>query len=296
MTTIAIPSFRAFAFLDVEHPVVAWEVYRGALVSALARDEPPEAPVSMMFAGIIQEQNNIRFRNEILIEAIRAMRHPDQVSRLTGLYCFENEQSASKAYSWGRHFKQENLAEIEVFPVGRVTRVDADWITSAPLDNEGQIAGNDLAWVDQYWRGEPWSNSPAWEVIFQGRAVVTDTALRERAYRVCQQEFPDALDMLEVARICAAVGFDVGRTIAWITQIEPGLLQLAYFMDMRDAENPELLQRIGRYQGPRNMRDLQSEKTTFGVGDLRRYFRTFKASFEFDDKGALRTGSVHLIK
>jgi len=40
-----------FAFLDIEHPVIAWETYRGVLVSANAEYVPPDCPISMMFAG-----------------------------------------------------------------------------------------------------------------------------------------------------------------------------------------------------------------------------------------------------
>ena len=55
--------FQAFAYLDIEHPVVAWGVYRGVLVSAQASAAPPNCPVSMMFAGIIHHKNNVRLQN-----------------------------------------------------------------------------------------------------------------------------------------------------------------------------------------------------------------------------------------
>jgi len=286
---------RAFAFLDIDHPIVAWEVYRGVLVSALARDKPPRCPVSMMFASIIQHQDNVRFQNELLIEHIRQQHHPDQISRLTALYLFHDKHLAELALTWGAHFLPENLAELEFHPVGHVSRLDSNWITNAPRDNKGQICRDDLSWISRYWSGEPYDGKPLWEMIGHGRAFVLRTTHRERAYGVCVREFPDALDMLEVSRICAAVGSDLGHTLAWITQPESGVFELKYYLDMRDANDPAFLQRLASYTGPKNWRDLAPGKETFGVGDLRAYFRTFRISVDFGVNNILNSESIHHI-
>jgi len=72
----------------------------------------------MMFAGIVQSQNNARFQNELLIDAVRAQQFPQQVSRLWGIYFFEDLAQATQATAWGGHFRRENLAELEVYPIG----------------------------------------------------------------------------------------------------------------------------------------------------------------------------------
>ena len=63
--------FQAFAYLNIDHPVVAWGVYRGVIVSAQVTGTPPTCPVSMMFAAMVQSQNNARFQNELLIDFVR---------------------------------------------------------------------------------------------------------------------------------------------------------------------------------------------------------------------------------
>ena len=92
-------NFSALAYLDVEHPVVAWGVYRGVLVSATA-GPPPDGgaqPVSMMFARMLEQRNIMRLNNELLIESVRAHRHSHQVSRLEGMFFFERNTEAYAA-------------------------------------------------------------------------------------------------------------------------------------------------------------------------------------------------------
>lgn len=270
--------FQAFAFLDIEHPVVAWGVYRGVLVSALASGTPPEGPVSMMFAGIIQQQNNARLHNELLIEKVRARSYRSQVSRLAGMYFFTDANHAETATAWGRHFCRDNLAELEVHPIGSTTKVDANWITYAQVDSTGRLNPDATAWIETYWAGEAFSDSPVWETIAHGRAIIFGTELRQRAYNLTAAAFPNALDTLEVARIAAAADSDLGQSTAWITRPEPDRLRLAYYLDMRDADNPEFLKRLAAHDGPRNIRDLAPGKETFGLPDFRPYGCEFTMS------------------
>ncbi len=83
---------------------------------------------------------------------------------------------------------------------------------------------------------------------------------------------------MEVARLAAAVGSDFGQSAAWITQPEPGKLRLDYYIDWRDAHNPELLERLRAYDGPRNWRDLAPGKETHGLPDFRPYGSDFVIS------------------
>lgn len=101
-----------------------------------------------------------------------------------------------------------------------------------------------------------------------GRAVIFGTEVRQRAYANVARAFPNALDTLEIARLGAAVESDLGQTTAWITRVAPDRFRLAYYLDMRDAESPEFLDRLGKYDGPRNMKDLVPGKETFGLPDF----------------------------
>lgn len=279
--------FKAFAYLDIDHPVVAWGAYRGVLVSAHAEAHSLQAPVSMMFAGMIQHQNNARLHNELLIEDVRAQQFPDHVSRLTGMYFFTDEVEANVAQSWGGHFRAENLVEVEVHPVRPYSKVDANWITYAEHDSTGRIDPTKRDWIVKYWAGEPFGAQPVWETIVDGRAVVLSTEARERSYAKLARAFPNSLDTLEIARLGAAVGSDLGQTAAWITCIAPDRFYLAYYLNMRDAENPEFLERLGNYDGPRNLNDIAPGKETFGLPD----FRPFGCEFSTNVIGASSSGS-----
>lgn len=270
--------FQAFAYLDIDHPVVAWGVYRGILVSAHAEARPPQAPVSMMFASMIQHQNNARLHNELLIEGVRAQRFSDRVPRLTGMYFFVDIAQAYAAQSWGDHFRRENLVEVEVRPVRPYSKVDANWITYAECDSAGRMDRARTDWIEKYWAGESFSDQPVWEIIVDGRAVIFGTEVRERAYANIVRAFPNALDTLEIARLGAAVGSDLGNTVAWITCVTPDRFRLAYYLDMRDADNPEFLDRLGKHDGPKNMKDIAPGKETFGLPDFRPFGCEFSAS------------------
>ena len=158
--------FQALAYLDVNHPVVAWAAYRGTLVSAATVGAAPTdnaRPVSMMFAGMIQQQANSRLNNELLIDMVRRQRHSHNVSRLTGMYFFADFSEAKVAESWGAHFRPENLGEFEIHTTSPLTRVDSNWITYAPRDAEGRLRASDLSWIDRYWAGEAHDDGPVWE-------------------------------------------------------------------------------------------------------------------------------------
>jgi hypothetical protein len=285
--------FQALAYLNVDHPVVAWGVYRGVLVSAQVTGTPPECPVSMMFAGIVQYQNNVRFQNELQLDAARVQRFPQEVSRLAGMYFFEDPAQARVATAWGGHFRPENLAKVEIHPVGKATRVDANWITYAKVDEDGRFNQTDLSWIDRYWAGQPLGNSPVWETIVHGRAVVFGIDLRNRAYDLLRRAFPNALDMLEISRLAAAVGSDLGQTTAWVTQVSPMRFRLSYYLDMRDAYDPGFLQRLGAYDGPKNLRDVAPGKETFGVPDFKPYDREFTVSQRLSSDGSSLLPYVH---
>ena len=271
---MGITVIQAFAFIDIEHPIVAWGAYRGVLVSANAEYIPPNCPVSMMFAGIVHNQNNARLHNELLIEKYRQLHFPHCNSRLTGMYFFEDHRFAERAYEWGGHFSPEYLAELELFPSAPVSRHDANWVTFAPLDRSGKI--NNEEWIKKYWSGEPFpEKDPVWELIAQGRAVICGIELRERAYKNISSRFPESVSILEVARIAAHVGSDLGQSSAWLSRKEDGSVNLSFFLDMRDADNPEFLQKVRFYTGPRNHKDLAVCGEYFRVPD----FRKFKCQF-----------------
>ena len=269
-----------FACIDIDHPVVAWAAYRGVLVSAQTGHEYPNCPISVMMAGMLKSRNRTRLMNELEIEKVRQLRHSECVSRLTGMYFFEEQSSMESASDWGGHFHPDYHAELGLFSDSTYSRHDANWITLAPLDTSGLIKSVD--WIDNYWAGEPYPNrNPVWELVVNGRAAVYGTALRERAYSKLKENFPLCVAILEVGRIAACIDSDLGQTSAWLIQASEKEYSLQYFLDMRDANNTDFLQRLKEYSGPKNYADISVGGDIFSTPDFRRFEENFTINEPF---------------
>src|SRR3990167_3840117 len=183
-----------FIYLDITHPLVAWECYRGVLMP------PSSSPVinhpSIMTAGMLQTGDNERLSNELLIESIRSQKFPKSVSRLKCIFVFNDEHVAKKPVieRWGGHFQSQNLAKVEVYENNRSV-VDANWITYAEKDSNGLIKERYIENIIKYWKGEPYNDTPAWECLIDGKVIICGTELRKLAYEVVKQEMPKALEL-----------------------------------------------------------------------------------------------------
>src|SRR5260370_34138307 len=116
------------------------------------------------------------YRAEMALENIRRSTFAAKVSRLSGLYLFEDEASARDAgQRWGGNFRDEHLAEIEVVGEPAVSRYDSEWITN-------KMVSADSSWMSSYLPGSPMGQTPLWEFLVEGRGFVLGTRVRERAY------------------------------------------------------------------------------------------------------------------
>ena len=262
---------RAYAYLNVRDPLCAWATYRGVLVS------PPHKPgfVSVWHAGVLKDGNEQKVWMEQAMETVRRKRFPEFTSRLRGMFCFMDFDSSIRARSWGRPFVSSHLSELEVSssrsPPGQH---DANWYTWA-MDNS-QKALKDQTWITRYWSGEPYpSEHPIWETIVDGRFTVLGTDLRNWAYDRIKKEFPDSLAWLEIARITACVGSDLGSISAFLKRSHT--IDLIYVMNLKEADDPNLLDRIGEFKrsgNPTNHQDIAPHfsRDSFGcVPNLRPY-------------------------
>ena len=84
------PSFHGYVYLNIDNPFVAWETYRGVLVSASRAGPEDWPPVSPMFANLIWYRDSARITNEFIIETARTVVAPAKVSRLLGMYFFKD--------------------------------------------------------------------------------------------------------------------------------------------------------------------------------------------------------------
>lgn len=274
----------AYAYLDIDHPICAWATYRGVLVSVAPSGIESDlvGSISMMSASMLQSGSAARLNNELAIESIRKSRHPGRVSRLRGMYCFLDRESAEHAAAlWVQgarnHFKKESLVELHLEVASRKDRVDSNWITYAKCDKNGFLLASELGQFDQYWEGRPYpGKSPIWETIIEGRMTILGTDLRNRAYEVIKREHPRSLALLEIARLAAWVGSDLGNIRARL-QDDGENISLRYLQDMRDANNQTFLGELEKVKldgHPINWADLRREMKHDSFGktmDLRSY-------------------------
>ncbi|WP_019217979.1 hypothetical protein [Legionella tunisiensis] len=98
-----------------------------------------------------------------------------------------------------------------------------------------------------YWKENSYNNDPHWEYLVEGQAIIHDIELQERAYQCLAGTMPQALDQLKLARIASELNSNLGHSIPFINRLSKIRFKLSYFMDMRDAKNPNFLERLRKY-------------------------------------------------
>jgi hypothetical protein len=261
---------RLFAFLDLDHPAVAWAIMRGMIVSADAVPDDSSGRLSFMMAGMIFHQNNTRLYNEAVIEHARTARHPARVSRLRGIYAFESRLLAERminARDWPCYFQAENLVELEFYLHGEATKVDADWITDAPRNN-GRLDLSNLDWIDTYWSGRARSSTPVWETIGNGVGLVLDTSIRKRAYEAVQATFPDCWIFTEMSRLASEAGSAGGLVTPILLRNDDDRLKLTYTIRDADFHDARVVQEMRTHPDFGRLAHRATSVETFTVPDF----------------------------
>lgn len=214
----------AYAFLNIEEFVVAWEVYCGVMISTNETITDSGRPMSVFEVGRFRNNDAVWYTNELIMDAVRLNNHPTKISRLTGMYFFEDRESAMRIIGdprWrSRHFTEEFLTEVELHPTGQITRVDHNWIfekqvLASPIDED------DMTWIDDYWEGNPVPNKlPHWELIVEGSAIILDESVKSRAFKIIKNRQPRTLVRLEKSKAKRQRGSQYGHIVAWVTPTE----------------------------------------------------------------------------
>lgn len=263
---------RVFAFLNIDIPWIAWLVYRGEMVSPQATGTQA---LNVWYAKYLIDaakrgQRITAYRKELEIEDIRRRSFPKHVSRLSGLYFFQDVESARRAGGrWdGNNFREEYLAEIEIVRQQQVSRYDSEWISAESMGSA------DSSWISSYLSGTPLGENPLWELLVEGRAFVLGTRIRKLAYETVKRTWPTSLGLLELSRVAVELDSDLGLICPFLT-IEGDKARLTVRISFADAQNPEFLERLSSYAGPKNTADLNAS-VDLVVPDLRDYFVDFR--------------------
>jgi hypothetical protein len=272
---------------------------RGVLVSADLVPESTPSFTSFMVAGLIQHQLNSRLSNETIIEYVRERHFSGKISRLRGIYFFENEDLAQRPIDekWGGHFKQDNLVELDLLPNGPVTRVDANWITYAPLLSDSRLDTSDLSWIAKYWDGQGYSDKPTWELIASGNAAVLTTSARAKAYEVVKRAFPESWDYIEMSRLAGEAGSYAGLITPFIRRLPSNSFSLDYaFLEapLREASLIEKMSKHADWGRLANYMQTNIEKDMI-VPNFLRWSQEFTVGAQETGALSLAIKSIHHI-
>ena len=258
----------AWVHLRVTDPLVAWLTYRGVLES-VSRAAPEFLSLwSLKAAHSALLDDKWFFIREAQIEAARAARNPDAVSRLRGIFAFPNKETADRAVSaWGG-FESYFLQEIEIREGSVVSWFDSHWI-----DSMGNTSAPTSDAAESYSLGTEFGSQPLWELLIDGKADLVGIELREKAYNVVRAQWPDALSPLEIARLGAQLDSSIGYIAAFPRLAEDEVV-IEFMMDFQDATNPTFLEALREYLAALppehiNRADLAVGGEFFGVPDLR---------------------------
>jgi hypothetical protein len=288
---------RVFAFLNLEHPAVAWAVMRGMVVSADQAHQPPHPGfISFMLAGMIEWQNNRRIFNEAIIEEARSRQFRERVSRLRGIFFFRSRAEAEARIGdpdWPPYFNRNNLIEFELSPAAPATIVDANWITFAPLGPDFRVQTDDLAWIEKYWNGLQYQKEPVWEVIANGVAVILDEKVRRSCYDHVRKVFPRSHIPILMARLASEAGTLGGLTTPYLMRKDSETVELAYVWSDKEFHNPEIVKKIAAHPDAGALGRMMRENETWNIPDFRPYGCTFKLGVQSAADGVIPTISVH---
>ncbi len=196
-------NFEFYAYLDIENPMVAWEVAIGRIKSYCDRN-PENIGLSVWQYNLLRQisKNGIvnKITHEFNLEARRRKYYASKVSRLNGVYFFESESMAHQALDrWGLSKKKKYISKVN-FSADNLTRYDSEWITAF-----GNSGASD--WYEGYLSGETLGVKPLIEVIASGIGMVCSIPLRQQAYKIIYDKWPTSTPLLA----SAVAGFrDVG--------------------------------------------------------------------------------------
>jgi len=125
-----------WVYLNARDPFVAWSCYRGVLYPAefFRKNKDGFYPLGLrsntIFRFAVGENNVNIISSEVMLEDVRRRYYPQQISRLTGMFAFQDAESAMQGRMWSlRHFEEEFLVELNVDPSCYYTLVDSNWFT-----------------------------------------------------------------------------------------------------------------------------------------------------------------------
>lgn len=107
---------------------------------------------------------------EFIWELARREVKPTAVSRITGIYLWEDMERAEKFKDEQRKHPLYKIVRVKVEDADKVQEYDAKWLDAVPTDATLEEA---YAYAVRYWLGVE-SESPCWEILYEGRYEIIE--------------------------------------------------------------------------------------------------------------------------
>lgn len=107
---------------------------------------------------------------EVIWELARIEVKPTAVSRITGIYLWEDMERAEKFKDEQRKHPLYKIVRVKVEDADKVQEYDAKWLDAVPTDATLEEA---YAYAVRYWLGVE-SESPCWEILYEGRYEIIE--------------------------------------------------------------------------------------------------------------------------
>lgn len=267
----------------------------------MSADQTYEAhgPISHMLAGMIEHGNNARIFNESIIELVRIREFPSEISRLHGMYFFGSAKDALERVGdkeWPTFFVEENLVEFELCPAQPPSVVDANWITHAPVDQDGRISVADWDWIRGYWSRKSMKENPIWEIVATGTAIALDASVRRRCYDTMTGLFPESEISLLMARLAGEAGTRGGLIVPWLTLDKDESFTLAYYFRDIEFHDQSVVASIRQHVDFGMLMALVANTPTWKLPDFRQWRRKFQLRLDQSERDLLAPISIHQVK
>lgn len=188
-----------YAYLNIENPMVAWEVAIGRIYSAGAstRDR----------FGISVWQFNMMKRSalrghvpsisaEFGIESFRQQYFPGEASRLKGIFFFESADMARAAIKrWGMPSRYNKYISKVRFWAENYSKYDSEWFTQ-------HASSGRIDWYRDYLSGKTLGENPLTEIVADGFGLILNQDLRRMAVQRVLELWPTS-SILLAAAMCA---------------------------------------------------------------------------------------------
>ena len=209
---------KLYAYLNLNNPIVAWEVAIGRIESICYKSE---FGVSIWFYNLVRkylsDNHNEKLQNELALEKVRSDNFRDKVSRLTGIYLFKTKEMAVIAIDrWSLNQNYKNtIAEIDFHGLN-FTEVDSEWIT----DYLGSPLEQNAPWMHNYWSGVTRGENPLTEVLASGIGYINDKKIRSMAIKKLYEKWATSSLLFNAA----IAGFSTGE-MDQICRVKPAILR-----------------------------------------------------------------------